>query len=71
MFSQVILLLSTPDTRPLVWNLKKMSVILVYWFAVQKQTTTCRRQKSGSIYSKFCLEENEIAPSFQNLMDVA
>ena len=43
-----------------------MPVISLYWFAVQQQTSTRRRQKSRSIYSKFSVEENELTPSFQN-----
>ena len=48
-----------------------MPVISVYWFAAQQQTSTCRRQKSRSIYSKFSVEENELTPSFQNSQEVA
>ena len=32
----------------------------VYWFAALQQTSTCRRHKSHSIYSKFSVEENEL-----------
>ena len=35
---------------------KKMPVISLYWFAAQQQTSTLRRQTSGSIYSKFGIE---------------
>ena len=48
-----------------------MPVISLYWFAAQQQTSTCRRQKSHSIYSKFSLEENELTNSFQNPQEVA
>ena len=48
-----------------------MPVILLYWFAAQQQTSTCRHQKSHSIYSKFSLEENELTNSFQNPQEVA
>ena len=41
------------------------------WFAAQQQTSTCRRQKSRSIYSKFSVEENELASSFQNSQEMA
>ena len=61
----------TLRTRSSVWYLKKMPVILLYWFAVQQQTSTCRRKKSRSIYSKFSVEQNEFTPSFQNPQEVA
>ena len=48
-----------------------MPVISLYWFAVQQQTSTYRRQKSGSIYLKFSVEVNELTPSFQNPQKVA
>ena len=70
-FSSVILLLLTLRTCSSVWNLKKMSVISVYWFAVQQQTSTERFQKSRSFYSKFSAEENELTPSFQNPQEMA
>ena len=57
--------------RSSVWNLKKMPVISLYWFAAQQRTSTCRRQKSSSIYSKFSVEESEFTPSFQNPQEVA
>ena len=66
----VILLLLTFRTRSLVWNLKKMPVILMYWFPVQQHTSTNRRQKSHFIYWKFSVEENEITPSVQNSQEV-
>ena len=50
---------------------KKMPVILLYWFAAQQQTSTCRRQKSRSIYLKFSVAENDFTPSFQNPHEVA
>ena len=43
----------------------------MYWFAVQQQTSTYRRQKSRSIYSKFSVELSELTPSFQNPQEVA
>ena len=67
----VILLLLTLRTRSSVWNLKKMPVISLYWFAAEQQSSTCRRQKSHSIYSIFSVEENELTPSFQNPQKVA
>ena len=48
-----------------------MPVISLYWFAAQQQTSTCRLQKSHSIYSKFSVEEIEVTPSFQNPQEVA
>ena len=48
-----------------------MPVISLYWFAEQQQTSALRRQKSGSIYSKFSVEWSELTPSFQNLQEVA
>ena len=36
-----------------------MVVILLYWFAAPQQTSACRRQQSGSFYSKFSAEFNE------------
>ena len=62
-FSAIILLLLTLRTRSSVWNLKKTPAISLYWFAAQQQTGTCRRQTSGSIYSKFSGKENEVFPS--------
>ena len=50
---------------------KKMTVISLYWFAAQQQTSTCRLQKSSSIYPKFSVEESELTPSFQNPPEVA
>ena len=50
--------------------LKKLKSSL-YWFAAQQQTSTFRRQKSRSIYSKFSVEENELTLSFQNPQEVA
>ena len=44
-----------------------MSVISLYWCADQQQTSTCRRQKSGSPYSKFSVESNELTTSFKNV----
>ena len=48
-----------------------MPVISVYWFAAEQQTSTCSRQKSSSIYSKFSAEENELTPSFQKEQEMA
>ena len=48
-----------------------MPVISMYWFAAQQQTSTLRRQKSRSIYSKFSAELSELTASFQNLHEVA
>ena len=56
--------ISTLRTRSSVSNLKKMLVISVYWFAALQQTSTCRRRKFRSIYSKFSIEKNELTPSF-------
>ena len=56
---------STLRARSSVWNLWKMLVISLYWCADQQQTITCRRQKSGSLYSKFSVEWNELTPSFK------
>ena len=42
------------------------SEISLYWFAVQHQTSTFRRQKSGSTYSKFNVKLSELTASFQN-----
>ena len=39
-------------------------VISLYWFAVQQQTSTFKRQKSGSFYSKFIVECNELIANF-------
>ena len=39
-----------------------MPVISLYWFAVQQQTSTSRRQKSSSVYSKFSVEQSELTP---------
>ena len=43
----------------------------MYWFAGQQQTSTCRHEKSRSIYSKISVEQNELTPSFQNPQEVA
>ena len=48
-----------------------MPVISLYWFAAQQQISTCRRQKSCSIYSRFSVEENELTPGFQKQQEVA
>ena len=48
-----------------------MPVISLYWFDAQQQTSTSRRQKSCSVYSKFSVEESELTPSFRNLLEVA
>ena len=48
-----------------------MPVISLYWFAAQQETSTCRRRKSYSTYSKFSVEMSELAPSFENLEEVA
>ena len=50
---------------------KKTQVIFVYCFPVQEETSNFRHQKSCSIYSKCSVEENELTPSFQNLMEEA
>ena len=47
-----------------------MRVISLYWFAAQQQTSACRRQASGSFYSKFSVEWSELTPSFQNRQEV-
>ena len=70
MFPPVILLLLTLE-RALRFEIsRKKPVISLCWFAAQQQTSTCRPQKSQSIYSKFSLEENELTPSFQNPQEV-
>ena len=48
-----------------------MPAISLYWFATQQQISTCRRQKSCSIYLKFDVEWSELTPSFQNPQEVA
>ena len=50
---------------------KKMSGISLYWIAAQQKASTCRRQKSHSIYSKFRVEENELTLRFQYPQKVA
>ena len=50
---------------------QKMPVISLYWFAAQQQTSTLRRQKYRSIYSKFSVELSELTPRFQNPQEVA
>ena len=66
MVSPVISLLLTLE-RALQFEIsKKMPVILLYWFAAHQQTSTLRRQKFRSIYSKCSVELSEITPSFQN-----
>ena len=61
-----------PLERALRFEISKtMPVISLYSFASQQQTSTCRRQKSRSIYSKFGVEVNEFTPSFQNPQKVA
>ena len=42
-----------------------MPIILLFWFAAQLQTSTGRRQKYGSSYSKFTVEFNEVTPSLK------
>ena len=48
-----------------------MLVISLYWFAVQQQTSTSRRQKPRSISSTFSVEERELTPNLQNALEVA
>ena len=58
--------------RSSVWKLeKKMQVISLDWFAAQEQTSTLKRQKSRSNYSKLSVELSELTPSFPNLQEVA
>ena len=38
-----------------------MQAILLYWFAVQQQTCTLRRQKFGLLYVKFSAEFIELS----------
>ena len=71
MLSPVILLSLAFRIHSSVWNLKEMTVTSVYWFTPQQQTSTRRHQKSRYIYSKFCVEDNELTPSFQKLMEFA
>ena len=48
-----------------------MPVISVYWLAAQQQTNKSKRRNYGSIYSSFCLEENQLSPSFQKRYEVS
>ena len=48
-----------------------MTVISLYWFAAQKQTSKLRTQNSHAIYSKFSLKLSEPTSSFQKLQQVA
>ena len=48
-----------------------MPVISLYWYAAQDQTSTLRRQKFRSIYSKFRVDLSEFTPSFLNRQEVA
>ena len=41
-----------------------MRAILLYWFAVQQQTSTLWRQKIGLFYMKFNEEFNELSLFF-------
>ena len=63
----VILFLLALRARSLVWNLKKSAGNLI---AAQQQTSTCRSQKSGSVYPKFSAEENELTLHFEDLQEV-
>ena len=47
-----------------------MPVILMYRFAAQQESGTCRSKKSGSIYSIFSVEGSELFPSFPNAKEV-
>ena len=38
-----------------------MQAISLYWFAAHQQTSTLRRQKTGSFYVKFSAEFNEFS----------
>ena len=48
-----------------------MPVIALNWFAAQQQTSTLRRQKYRSIYSKFSVELSGLTPRFQKEQEVA
>ena len=39
----------------------KTQPVSLYWFAVEQQTSTSRRQKVDSVYPKFCLQFNELS----------
>ena len=41
-----------------------MVVLSLYWFGAQQQTSGSRRQKSGSVWLKFNVEESEVTPGF-------
>ena len=41
--------------------LKKMQVILLYWFAIQQQTSTFSWEKFSLLYLKFIAEFNELS----------
>ena len=43
---------------------EKTQAILLYWFAVQQQTSTSRGQKFGLFYLKFSAKFNEISLKF-------
>ena len=48
-----------------------MTVTSLYWFAAKQQTSTGRRHKSSSVYSKFSVEESELTRGFYNPLEVA
>ena len=49
----------SPLERALSFKIfEKMQAISLYWFAVQQQTSTLRRQKIGLFYAKFNAEFN-------------
>ena len=58
-----------------IFSLKKISikvtVISLYWFAVQQEASTSKLQISYSIYSKFSLKMNELSPNVLKLQEVA
>ena len=51
--------------------LKKRQVFSLYWFAVQQQTSTFRRQKLNPIYLKLRAELNEFVPRLQKQQEEA
>ena len=51
--------------------LKKIPVILLYWFPAQQNTSTLRCQKQGFFDLKFSVEPNIFVPSFYREHKVA
>lgn len=65
-FSVASLVSLTLSSRPVFWILEKRPVISLYWFAVQQQNSTLRRQKYVFSYLESSAQLDEVSPSLPN-----